>query len=349
VEEHLHSCPLCSDAIEGLGGMKDDHLELSISEEPEMSSPGIMYAKDGASSSPGLRTSTHRINMRLRGRFNYDPSRRRKATRRGPFLGNLLIPAAASIIILMGIIAYFHFFFPDPHAMDMAEQKKIPVTIQEKELIKDAAETPVLTPDPEQTVIGGLMDDSEEDEIEEAMVPAATESNQAQENEIVQGILVEDKAVSAEADEEFSIARPEAVVMHAAEERAGGGVSDVPMIPAKNRAKGDQKKESPELVFTIIEQMPEFPGGIDSLNQFLTENLKYPVREEQIKDTAVLAQFIVNRKGKIKSIVILKSAGKVFDDEVIRVIKMMPDWIPGMQRGEPISVKYTLPVDFKLE
>ena len=95
--------------------------------------------------------------------------------------------------------------------------------------------------------------------------------------------------------------------------------------------------------------MPEFPGGIDSLQHFLQQNLIYPENIEHKTDTTVIAQFIINKRGKIKNIVIVRSAGQAFDDEVIRVIKLMPDWTSGMQGGKPVSVKYNLPIGFKSE
>jgi len=357
VDEHLDSCLLCKDAMEGLKEMEVSPMSMSV-EEPGVDAPDFGMSEKSASYSPGIDAHTSRINMRLRRRFRYHPPRKR-AIRNGPFLGNLLIPAAATIIILMGIIAYFHFFFPDPHELSMAEQKEIPLIMKEREIKESADEATAPLPETEQMLDDGIMIDSEDDMAAEVIPSPSTGSNQAAENEIVEVIvikdepIVEEEVVSIETDDDISIARPEAldkaVVVHAEEEKAVGGVSGEPKLSAKSRAKGDQKNESQEIVFTLTEQMPEFPGGMDSLNWFLIDNLKYPEGAEHIKDTAVIAQFIVNKKGKLKNIAILQSAGTAFDDEVVRVIKLMPDWTPAMQRGEPISVKYTLPVHFKAE
>jgi len=291
--------------------------------------------------------------MRLRRRFHYHPQRKR-AIRKGLFLGNLLIPAAAIVIIMMGIIAYFHFFFPDPHEMTMAEHREAPQAI-----LEEANEENTQAGETNQTTIGGVMINSEDEEVEETIHPPSAGSKEDKENEIVEVVVIDDEVmeeeaiISIETDDDISIARPEvldeAVVVHAAEEMAAGDISGEPKLSAKSRAKGDSKKEKQETVFSVTEQMPEYPGGMDSLRLFLSENLIYPVEGEQIKDTAVIAQFMINKKGKIKNISILQSAGKAFDDEVIRVIRMMPEWAPAMQRGEPISVNYTLPVYFKAE
>ncbi|RLD76110.1 MAG: hypothetical protein DRJ15_15935 [Bacteroidetes bacterium] len=357
VDEHLDSCLLCQDAVEGLKEMEGSHMSMSV-EEPGIDGSGLGLSEKSASYSPGIDAHTSRINIRLRRRFRYHPPCKR-AIRKGPFLGNLLIPAAATIIILMGIIAYFHFFFPDPHEMTMAEQKEIPLTMKEKEINKNAGETSVPLPETEQIVVGGIMKYSEDDMAEEAILLPATENNQDAGNESVDVIVIEDEiieeedVVPVETDDDISIVRPEvldeAVVIHAVEEGAGGDVSREPKLSAKSRAKGDQKNESQKAVFTLTEQMPEFPGGMDSLQIFLQQTLVYPENIEPKIDTTVIAQFVISKKGKIKSIAIVKSAGKAFDNEVIRVIKLMPDWNPGMQKGKPVSVKYNLPIGFSSE
>jgi len=357
VDEHLDSCLLCKDAIEGLKEMQGSHISMSV-EESGIDDEVAGLSEKSASYSAGIDAHTSRINMRLRRRFHYHPSRKR-AIRKGLFLGNLLIPAAAIVIIMMGIIAYFHFFFPDQHEMTLADQKEMLLTVEEKEINENTGEKEAPIPETESIVIGGVFMDSLDVELKEDIPQASSAGKEDNENEIVEVIVIDDEAmeeevvIPVETDEDISIVQPEAldeaVVVHAAEEMAGGNVSGEPRLSAKSRAKGDSKKESQEVVFTITEQMPEFPGGMDSLQIFLQENLAYPENVEPKTDTTVIAQFVISKKGKIKSIAIAKSAGKAFDDEVIRVIELMPNWIPGKQRGKPVSVKYHLPIGFSLE
>lgn len=102
--------------------------------------------------------------------------------------------------------------------------------------------------------------------------------------------------------------------------------------------------------FQVVEKMPEFSGGIDALNDYLKKNLKYP--ENCIKDKIqgrVLVQFIVEADGKITNAQIVKSVNKDLDDEAIRMISSMPDWTPGEQHGVAVRVKYTVPINFKLD
>lgn len=110
-------------------------------------------------------------------------------------------------------------------------------------------------------------------------------------------------------------------------------------------------EEPEEKIFQFVEVMPEFPGGVDELMKFLRKNIEYPQfeKEHNIQGT-VVAEFIVTDAGKIENIKIVRpvTGSQYFNREVIRVIKTMPDWKPGTQSGEPVKVKYNLPVTFRL-
>jgi TonB family protein len=101
--------------------------------------------------------------------------------------------------------------------------------------------------------------------------------------------------------------------------------------------------------FQVVEQMPSFPGGMEKLNEYLKTNLQYPenCKKENIQGR-VFVQFIVERDGTISSARIVKSVNKDLDNEAIRVIKSMPKWTPGLQRGVAVRVNYTVPVNFSL-
>lgn len=103
-------------------------------------------------------------------------------------------------------------------------------------------------------------------------------------------------------------------------------------------------------VYEVVEVMPEFPqGGMSGLMAFLSQNIKYPA-EAQKNGTQgrVSVQFIVNADGSISDIGILRGASPELDGEAVRVISSMPNWKPGMQKGKPVRVKYTVPVMFRL-
>ncbi|MBL7982067.1 MAG: energy transducer TonB [Flavobacteriales bacterium] len=102
-------------------------------------------------------------------------------------------------------------------------------------------------------------------------------------------------------------------------------------------------------VFTIVEVMPEFPGGQEALNAFLAKNLKYP--EQAVEDGIegmVFVTFVVEKDGKISGARVLRGIGGGCSEEALRVVRRMPNWNPGTQRGEAVRVQYNLPIRFKL-
>lgn len=106
-----------------------------------------------------------------------------------------------------------------------------------------------------------------------------------------------------------------------------------------------EKKKNEALLFA--EKMPEFPGGNEEMMKFLNENLKYP--EKASKDTIqgkVYVEFIVKSTGAISDVRVSRSAGKLLDDEALRVVKLMPKWTPGEQDGQKVDVSYMLPIAF---
>lgn len=105
-----------------------------------------------------------------------------------------------------------------------------------------------------------------------------------------------------------------------------------------------------DVVFMVVEEMPQFPGGQQALFRYLSENVKYPViAQENGIQGRVICQFIVDKDGSITNVEVVKSGGDAsLDKEAVRVIKSMPNWKPGKQRGKPVRVKYTVPVNFRL-
>ncbi len=103
-------------------------------------------------------------------------------------------------------------------------------------------------------------------------------------------------------------------------------------------------------VFQVVEEMPEFPGGMRECLTFLEKNIKYPV-EAQLAGAQgkVIVQFVVEKDGSIINPKIVRSIDPALDGEAIRVISLMPKWKPGMQKGKPVSVQYTVPVTFRLD
>jgi protein TonB len=105
-----------------------------------------------------------------------------------------------------------------------------------------------------------------------------------------------------------------------------------------------------EEIFTIVQDMPSFPGGDGAMLSFLGKNIKYPTlaKESGIQGT-VYVTFVVEKDGSVSNVKVLRGIGGGCDEEAIRVVKSMPKWTPGKQRGKPVKVQYNLPCRFVLQ
>ena len=120
-------------------------------------------------------------------------------------------------------------------------------------------------------------------------------------------------------------------------------------VPQKEEVPQASKSENGE-VFMIVEQMPEYPGGMSELMKYIARNIKYPADALREKTQGrVIVQFIVGTDGYTSDFKVMKSVSPSLDAEAIRVLANMPRWTPGMQRGETVPVKFTVPVTFKLD
>lgn len=101
--------------------------------------------------------------------------------------------------------------------------------------------------------------------------------------------------------------------------------------------------------FTVVEQQPQFPGGIEALSQYLSSTIVYPAEAAKGRiEGKVLISFTINENGEVRDPRILKGIGAGLDEEAVRVVSKMPRWEPGIQGGEAVSVQYNLPVNFQL-
>ncbi|MEI6851514.1 MAG: energy transducer TonB [Bacteroidota bacterium] len=102
-------------------------------------------------------------------------------------------------------------------------------------------------------------------------------------------------------------------------------------------------------IFTVVEEMPSFPGGDEARIKFLTENIKYPqmAKESGIQGT-VYVTFVINEKGKVADVKVLRGIGGGCDEEAIRVVNIMPPWNAGKQSGKAVRVQFNMPIKFTL-
>ena len=108
-------------------------------------------------------------------------------------------------------------------------------------------------------------------------------------------------------------------------------------------------EKAPETEFDVVENMPEFPGGDEALLSFIAQNIRYPKTAQRLGiEGRVTLSYVIDKDGSITNIEIIKGIGAGCDEEAIRVLKLLPNYSPGKQRGVPVKVKMRLPVHFKL-
>ena len=137
-------------------------------------------------------------------------------------------------------------------------------------------------------------------------------------------------------------------------------INEVGLINADDNANKAQEtfvkvevKEEEEVVeeevFLVVEDDPEFPGGLSALSQYLASNIKYPQLAKENNITGkVFVSFVVEMDGSVGQVKILRDIGGGCGAEAVRVVKSMPKWKPGKQRGKPVRTQFNLPVDFSL-
>jgi TonB family protein len=114
--------------------------------------------------------------------------------------------------------------------------------------------------------------------------------------------------------------------------------------------KTDQNAKEKDEVFMVVEQMPEYPGGIEEAMRFVANNVKYPI-EAQKKGVQgkVYVSFVIDTDGSITDAKVIRNVSPELDQEALRVVGLMPKWKPGMQRGKTVKVQFTLPINFALQ
>ncbi len=116
------------------------------------------------------------------------------------------------------------------------------------------------------------------------------------------------------------------------------------------QAQKKVKIQDGEGVFFKVEEMPEFPGGEQALRDYIARNISYP---EQAKKDSIMGKvfisFVIDTTGLVEGAKVVRGVHPLLDNESLRVVKSMPAWIPGKEKGKPVKVAYTIPVAFLLK
>jgi periplasmic protein TonB len=212
-----------------------------------------------------------------------------------------------------------------------------------------------LTPDPKPDDIAWLVEANPVDiKMEELPKPPPVKEEVAPAPKTVKSLTPEvlpDNEVEVEnlppVLEELENAQPSTATVDGVEiDVIAPPVENVPN--AKSEAVGVEARK--EETFTHVEQSPQYAGGNEAMAAFLRKNLKYPRPASQAGvQGKVFVQFTVGSDGKIENATALKGIGFGCDEEAVRVVKMMKDWMPGKQAGVPVRVRFTLPIAFQLD
>lgn len=128
------------------------------------------------------------------------------------------------------------------------------------------------------------------------------------------------------------------------------GTDDVTVVREHKEEVIVEEKHEPEKVFTVVEQMPEFPGGTEQLYKWLHDHIRYPEQAAQNDiQGRVTVQFVVEKDGSIGEVKVARGKDPDLDKEAVRVVKALPKFVPGKMNGQAVRVWFTLPVTFRLK
>ncbi|QHV96557.1 TonB family protein [Spirosoma endbachense] len=120
-------------------------------------------------------------------------------------------------------------------------------------------------------------------------------------------------------------------------------------LQAQIRVQTDSSSTPDRVIYTLVQQQPEFSGGMNKLGQYIQENLRYP-KAAQAAGLAgrVFIRFLINKQGGIEKVQVLKGISPELDAEAVRLVASMPNWLPGKVDGQAVDCLYNLPINFSV-
>ena len=275
--------------------------------------------------------------------------------------------AAAGIIAILGLSVFMIFMFRNPvnqsqlainqtdtmigtdsieslseQKQSVSENELVPVTHQETRIKITEVKMTEEEPDMPDKIIKPVQIQMDEDISEpEAIIKMEEAGAEIIDDDVrVESGMVGGVMISDEESYEMEIS---------AHSQKGKSVNNRANLKMAMNAEADTLLSESQ-IFLVVERMPEFPGGEDSLSQYLADNIKYPqMAIENSIQGRVFVTFVIETDSTISDVNVLRGIGYGCDEEAVRVIESMPKWNPGMQRGKPVRVQYNMPVMFSLE
>ncbi len=227
-----------------------------------------------------------------------------------------------------------------------AKAEETPQAVSEPKLIIDGK----VAAEPQQEIIkmSEVLGDREPLLVIDGKVTKPEQLNAINPKEIDNVSVIKNEDVLKEYAKHFNADTSNGILFINTKEYVKNGKKEIVSVNVKAKEPAEEIDTDND-AFNVVEQMPQFPGGEIELMKFLSENVKYPEAASKAGTQGrVVAQFIVEADGSITNVKVLKKVSDEIDAEAVRVIKAMPKWKPGMQKGQPVRVKYTIPVTFRL-
>lgn len=357
-KQHIAECPLCSDAVEGLRlWLKEnesdnvpaaDATETLNKKTTEISDkhPFVKVHSHNTSSTAlnEFHVRTDIINERIKQRLHTHALIEASENKRLSYKPFVWLAAAATIVLFIGgfWVIWVQNKFDNQKLSENAELISAP------SVNSDNTDTQFVSPSANKPAIA-MNDKKQKGTVEQTQqqIPTAIADEEVLSQDmldissdavpIIEALPLEEVAVMKEESKEYQAGKSATAPKGA----ALGGV--------RQKSQVVENMEESETVFTLVEEMPSFPGGETARNKFLAENIVYPkpATESGIQGT-VYVSFIVDTKGNIMDVKILRGIGSGCDEEAIRVVKLMPRWKPGRQNGKLVRVLFNMPIYFKL-
>jgi len=197
-----------------------------------------------------------------------------------------------------------------------------------------------------ETVIPSIRDEIKKPEIRQPQVRPQQQTTISAQQKLAKPVIVDDPAKSEKIkniNDNIAIGSTTVIAPH----------SGPPLVqPPVTGSGGNPVPDPPKIDRTIpvdpntVDVLPSYPGGMDALRKFLEKHLQNPRDLDEGESVTVKIKFVVGYDGKLQSFVTVQDGGAEFNREVIRVLKKMPEWVPGKAGGEAVAVYYTIPVKF---
>lgn len=349
IEEHLSHCDLCSDSLEGYTLWMEKHAlkqPLKAGYETLKVSPAAFFSR------------TALIRKRIKQRVNFHKQVVAVKNQRKIQKPYTWLATAATVILFLAVfyIVRVQNIFDNQKLAETIQNKETTIPIHSNQLDSSSANMVEIAQNQSRQGLKRILPAKAIDEkttekdnlqiINNSEIVLHTEVTETKREETLAApvtISADEQDISAMESKVKPAAAQSSKRIDAEEDRV------VYVEGVTTRAKSTQMGKS-DVVFEVVEQQPQFPGGEQKMKEFLSTNLKYPAlaKENGVSGTVVVT-FVVQKNGKIVDIKILKGIGAGCDEEAVSAVQKMPNWTPGKLKGKKVNVSLNLPIEFRLK